>query len=130
MSFYECPFYESPEFVSRVSIVMPCDFKVWTPSWTGWRTGTHHLDLMRLRICHASTSGSYLKNSPYLFHMRCSYADVFFAVFPKVSEVVLIYSKYHSVCSKQTLQFAPAQQFVPATMPSCDSSTQLLFTGD
>ena len=33
-------FYECPEYVSRISIVMPCDFRVWTPSWTGWPTGT------------------------------------------------------------------------------------------
>ena len=71
---------------------------------------------------------------------------VFFAVFSKVIEVVLIYSKYHlQICLKLPIrtsesrevvcfvgnrhcQFVPARQFVPATMPSCDLSTQLLFT--
>ena len=33
-------FYGCPEYVSRISIVMLCDFRVWTPSWIGWPTGT------------------------------------------------------------------------------------------
>ena len=50
-------FYRGIDYVPRVSIAMPVDFRVWTPSWTGtlsldsiW-TGTRSLDSM----CHIAS---------------------------------------------------------------------------
>ena len=61
--------------------MMPCNFRVWTPSWTGWPTGTSprsdvivNLDIMprhRVHITMPACPNQNGKNSPY-FHVLCS----------------------------------------------------------
>lgn len=86
--------------VSRVSILMPCDFKVWTPSWTGWLAGWHMASMSCDSFGGMATSAwvhecMWAETSYLVSTVLRSQSAVFFTVFLKVSEVVLIYSKTH-----------------------------------
>ena len=81
------------KYVSRISIVMPYDFRVWTLSWTSWPTGTSSrsdvivslscLDSGFVSQClHAQFKA--VKNlhiSTCFAVMRVGFSAVFFAVF-------------------------------------------------
>ena len=90
-------FYECPEYVLRVSVVMPCNFRVLTPLGTDWPTGTSpRFDVIVNLSClvigfvsqcpHDQIKAVTVSHISTCFAVGCSV--VFFAV-------LLIYSKYH-----------------------------------
>ena len=106
-------FYECPEYVSRISILMPYDFRVWTPSWPGWPTVTsprsdlivnlsclgigfvsqcRHAQMKVVKGPHIST---YFAASCACWLLGCFLRCFIIFFFSKVIEDVLIYSKYH-----------------------------------
>ena len=142
-------FYDVP----RVSIVTPCDFRVWAPSWCGSRTVGLDLKQQASTLCSRHCWHGNESTNNDVIHVlfavlfghrrfRTLISPSLFAVFLKASNVVLIffnqalanmskatYQNIRKLCStvfsrKQTLQFDMS------SIPGCDVSTGLLFSED